>query len=110
LPVEKIFAVMKFVKLSQNLRKYALNVRSVTLGYAHISIFLIIFGYVKNSQVTHRSYALSFFCVSLSLRESSELRGVRLLKLIFMKNLEWNPLNFKELTRNLRMIIMFICR
>ncbi len=27
---------MKFVKLSQNLRKYALNVRSVTLGYAHI--------------------------------------------------------------------------
>jgi hypothetical protein len=27
---------MKFVKLSQNLQKYALNVRSVTLGYAHI--------------------------------------------------------------------------
>jgi hypothetical protein len=27
---------MKFVKLSQNLRKYALNVRSVTLGYAHM--------------------------------------------------------------------------
>jgi hypothetical protein len=27
-----------------------------------------------------------------------------------MKNLEWNPLNLKELTRNLRMIIMFICR
>ncbi len=27
---------MKFVKLSQKLRKYALNVRSVTLRYAHI--------------------------------------------------------------------------
>jgi hypothetical protein len=27
---------MKFMKLSQNLRKYALNVRSVTLGYAHM--------------------------------------------------------------------------
>ncbi len=31
------------------------------LKYWHISIFLIIFGYVKNSQVTHRSYALSDF-------------------------------------------------
>ncbi len=27
---------MKFVKLPQKLKKYALNVRSVTLGYAHI--------------------------------------------------------------------------
>jgi hypothetical protein len=27
---------MKFVKLSQKLKKYALNVRLVTLGYAHI--------------------------------------------------------------------------
>jgi hypothetical protein len=27
---------MKFVKLSQILKKYAPNVRSVTLGYAHI--------------------------------------------------------------------------
>jgi hypothetical protein len=34
---------------------------------------------------------LIIFCVSLSLRESSELRGVRLLKRIFIKNLEWNP-------------------
>jgi hypothetical protein len=34
---------------------------------------------------------LVIFCVSLSLRELSELRGVRLLKSIFKKNLEWNP-------------------
>jgi hypothetical protein len=31
------------------------------LKYWHISIFLIIFGYAKNSQVTQRSYALSYF-------------------------------------------------
>ncbi len=31
------------------------------LKYWHISIFLIIFGYAKNSQVKHRSYALSYF-------------------------------------------------
>jgi hypothetical protein len=31
---------MKFVKLSQKLKKYALNVRSVTLGYAHDKIIV----------------------------------------------------------------------
>jgi hypothetical protein len=31
------------------------------LKYWHISIFLIIFSYAKNSQVTHRSYTLSYF-------------------------------------------------
>jgi hypothetical protein len=31
------------------------------LKYWNISIFLIIFGYAKNSQVTHRSYVLSYF-------------------------------------------------
>ncbi len=30
---------MKFVKLSQKLKKYALNVRSVRLGYAHRGCF-----------------------------------------------------------------------
>ncbi len=43
------------------------------LKYWHISIFLIIFGYAKNSQVTHRSYALNYF-----LRESVSERIERI--------------------------------
>ncbi len=53
---------------------------------------------------------LVIFCVSLSLRELSELRGVRWLKSIFMKNLEWNPWNLKEPTRSSKAKITFICR
>jgi hypothetical protein len=43
------------------------------LKYWHISIFLIIFGYAKNSQVIQRSYALSYF-----LRESVSERTERI--------------------------------
>ncbi len=53
---------------------------------------------------------LVIFCVSLSLRELSELRGVRWLKSIFMKNLEWNPWNLKEPTRSSKTKVTLICR
>ncbi len=53
---------------------------------------------------------LNIFCVSLSLRELSELRGVQWLKSIFMKNLEWNPWNLKEPTRSSKAKITFFCR
>jgi hypothetical protein len=47
------------MKLSQNLRKYALNVRSVTLGYAHICLepvskpFLLEVGKPRNQTRSH---------------------------------------------------------
>jgi hypothetical protein len=39
---------MKFVKLSQKLKKYALNVRSVTLGYAHIENLIFLWMVFQN--------------------------------------------------------------
>jgi hypothetical protein len=42
---------MKFVKLSQNLKKYALNVRSVTLVYMHKSRGFL----KKNVEIFHFS-------------------------------------------------------
>ncbi len=75
--------------------------------YVNSELFLV---HLKTDKSHTFIMYLVIFCVSLSLRELSELRGVRLLKRIFMKNLEWNPWNLKEPTRTSKTKITFICR
>ncbi len=75
--------------------------------YHNSELFLV---HVKTDKSHTFIMYLVIFCVSQSLRELSKLRGVRWLKSIFMKNLEWNPWNLKEPTRSSKAKITFICR
>jgi hypothetical protein len=64
------------------------------LEYWHISIFLIIFGYVKNSQVTHRSYALTYFLRELVSERIGRIERGAIIETYFYEEFEMESLKF----------------
>jgi hypothetical protein len=64
------------------------------LKYWHISIFLIIFGYAKNSQVTHRSYALNYFLRELVSERIERIERGAIIETYFYEEFGMESLKF----------------
>ncbi len=64
------------------------------LKYWDISIFLIIFGYVKNRQVTHRSYALSYFLRELVSERIERIERGAIIETYFYEEFGMESLKF----------------
>jgi hypothetical protein len=64
------------------------------LKYWDISIFLIIFGYAKNSQVTHRSYALSYFLRELVSERNERIERGAIIETYFYEEFGMESLTF----------------
>jgi hypothetical protein len=78
-------------------KKDYLNFSNRKISYDwDLSIFLIIFGFVKNRQVTHRSYMLSYFLRELWIESGA------IIEKYFNEEFTWNPWNFKELNEEFK--------
>jgi hypothetical protein len=64
------------------------------LKYWDISIFSIIFGYAKNSQVTHRSYALSYFLRELVSERIERIERGAIIERYFFEEFGMESLKF----------------